>query len=260
MVAIGWNTARGIEYGCGGSLITSKFVLTVAHCAADGDAKTPSVVKVGLTEEGRSHDHPLSRVINIKSFKTHPEFRFSKKYYDIALVELEREVKLGETICTACLWLEDNVPEEPMSAIGFVSQGFGPNYDPILRNITLKEISGQECGEILPLSGRTLPEGLVKEQFCAGSDDQDTCEGDSGSPLQTERAGLNGELIPRIVGLVSFGTPCIEGSVGVYTRVSPYKEWIEEVTGQSFDYEECSKAAKCKRRKRIDSKVELSTS
>lgn len=51
-----------------------------------------------------------------------------------------------------------------------------------------------------------------------------------------ERAEINGDIIPLIVGLVSFGTPCIEGSVGVYTRVSPYKEWIEEVTGQSFDY------------------------
>ncbi|EDS26926.1 trypsin-7 [Culex quinquefasciatus] len=228
-VAIGWITSKGIEYGCGGSLITSKFVLTVAHCAADGDAKVPTVVKLGLKEQGRTDDSSLSQIINIKEFRTHPQFRFSKKYYDIALIELEREVELNDAICTACLWLKNTTPEEAMSAIGFVSPGFSPNFDPILRNVTLKEISGKECGEILPLSGRTLPDGLVKEQFCAGSDDQDTCEGDSGSPLQVERAEINGDMIPLIVGLVSFGTPCIEGSVGVYTRVSPYKDWIEEL-------------------------------
>ncbi|XP_038114255.1 serine protease 27 isoform X2 [Culex quinquefasciatus] len=256
VVAIGWNTSKGIEYGCGGSLITSKFVLTVAHCAADGDAKVPTVVKLGLKEQGRADDSSLSQIINIKEFRTHPQFRFSKKYYDIALIELEREVELNDAICTACLWLEDTTPEEAMSAIGFVSPGFSPNFDPILRNVTLKEISGKECGEILPLSGRTLPDGLVKEQFCAGSDDQDTCEGDSGSPLQVERAEINGDMIPLIVGLVSFGTPCIEGSVGVYTRVSPYKDWIEEVTGQSFDYGACSRASQCKQRKRTETKIE----
>lgn len=134
------------------------------------------MVKLGLKEQGRTDDSSLSQVLNIESFRTHPQFRFSKKYYDIALIELEREVELNDAICTACLWLEDITPEEAMRAIGFVSPGFSPNFDPILRNVTLKEISGKECGEILPLSGRTLPDGLVKEQFCAGSDDQDTCE------------------------------------------------------------------------------------
>lgn len=256
VVAIGWNTSKEIEYGCGGSLITSKFVLTVAHCAADGDAKVPVLIKLGLKEQGKSDNSDLSQIINIKSFRKHPKFRFSKKYFDIALVELEEEVEINDAICTACMWLENGIPEEPMSAIGFVSPGFSPNFDPILRNVILTEISGTECAEILPLTGRSLPDGLVLEQFCAGNDDQDTCEGDSGSPLQIERAEINGEVISLIVGLVSFGTPCIEGSVGVYTKVASYKNWIEAETGHSFEYAACARTSQCKQRKRTEIKIE----
>ncbi|EAL39495.3 AGAP011431-PA [Anopheles gambiae str. PEST] len=66
----------------------------------------------------------------------------------------------------------------------------------------------------------------------------DTCEGDSGGPLQTDRHDLFGNTFPLVVGVVSFGTPCTDGSTGVYTRVSSYLDWIEKEVNQSLSYEE----------------------
>jgi secreted trypsin-like serine protease len=44
--------------------------------------------------------------------------------------------------------------------------------------------------------------------------------GDSGGPLVT----LDGALI----GIVSWGVPCGKGLPDVYTRVSPFKDWIDK--------------------------------
>ncbi|EAU76266.1 AGAP011430-PA [Anopheles gambiae str. PEST] len=76
----------------------------------------------------------------------------------------------------------------------------------------------------------------------------DTCEGDSGGPLQTDRHDLFGNTFPLVVGVVSFGTPCTDGSTGVYTRVSSYLDWIEKEVNQSLSYEVCIGVNVCDRK------------
>lgn len=64
--------------------------------------------------------------------------------------------------------------------------------------------------------------------MCAIGNRKDSCDGDSGGPLQ-RIANVNG--VSRYVGygIVSFGTQdCGIGMPGVYTRVSAYIPWILE--------------------------------
>ncbi|XP_039449783.2 ovochymase-like isoform X2 [Culex pipiens pallens] len=215
----------------------------------------PDTVRLGDIDISLAELSQFGQQIKIKSFKKHPQHRFSKKYFDIALVELEREVHFNEAVCSACLWLEKHAPLEPMEAIGFGTTGYGEDLSPNLLKAKLSEISKDECLKRLPKNLRSLRDGLVEEQLCAASDHQDACEGDSGGPLQVERVDVNKMVIPLIVGVVSFGTPCTNGSTGVYTRVASYKEWIEHETGRSFDYSTCARSSECSSRKRIRSNI-----
>lgn len=54
-------------------------------------------------------------------------------------------------------------------------------------------------------------------------------KGDSGGPLELDEK-LSGGTLSTIVGVTSFGKACgFVGIPGVYTRVSSYIEWIEDV-------------------------------
>ena len=58
----------------------------------------------------------------------------------------------------------------------------------------------------------------------------DTCQGDSGGPLSCPRGG--NATGPHVLwGITSWGDDCAHvHKPGVYTKVSDYLEWIEDVT------------------------------
>uniref|UniRef100_A0A8W7Q1R2 Peptidase S1 domain-containing protein n=1 Tax=Anopheles coluzzii TaxID=1518534 RepID=A0A8W7Q1R2_ANOCL len=175
-------------------------------------------------------------------------YRWSRKYYDIAVVELEEYVKPNKAICVACLWREPTVPGDLMDAVGFGALGFGERLSSTLQKIQLQALDETICAKRLPAMRREMPEGLRDDQLCAHSATMDTCEGDSGGPLQTDRTDLLGKTYALIVGVVAFGTPCTNGSTGVYTRVSSYLDWIEEEVKESLSPEVCIEEDYCNRK------------
>lgn len=94
-------------------------------------------------------------------------------------------------------------------------------------NVLLKtEVSTvpiHKCKMDVLLKGKfseAVKNGMDESKYCAAKDGNDSCEGDSGGPLQT-----SGNLV-EVVGIVAFGQVCGKAIPGIYTRVANYTEWI----------------------------------
>ncbi|XP_073820426.1 serine protease snk [Musca autumnalis] len=231
--AIGFPTSEKlVEFKCGGSLISSNFVITAAHCCQlNGD--TPVLAKFGiinLKEENENSEMPQTRIIS--EIILHPLYNSILHYHDIALLRLQEPIVFTRYVRPIRLWALDRIPYPHVFTMGYGSTSFAKAPTNILTELDLTLVRLQECNQALPRDDSS-PEGIVETQICAKDyvQKRDTCQGDSGGPLQlnlrrrSNRPGFRFYL----VGIISYGEVCGSGSPGVYTRVSSYIDWIASI-------------------------------
>ncbi|CAD7084454.1 unnamed protein product [Hermetia illucens] len=220
MAALGWPSTTGsYDYNCGGSLISEYFVVTAAHCASSRGVQ-PTVVKLGggnLETEGMQ--------FSIGRIYVHPNYRSSQTYNDIALIQLEGPI----SITPACLWPTFNINQKAGTAIGYGHTDFGGRRSDNLLKVTLNIFSNEACSRYYQ-PGPQIQSGLQDSQLCAGDPNQkmDTCQGDSGGPILI-RVDENGQSVPYLIGVTSFGQGCAGAAPSIYTRTSAYIRWIESI-------------------------------
>lgn len=162
----------------------------------------------------------------------HPEYRPPLQYNDIGLVMIDRDAIFSDYVRPVCLQTISDLNDTIPIATGWGRTQYGGSSSDTLKKVEISYFSLQDCRETYAnASPRRLPNGIVDEsQICAGSatEEKDTCQGDSGGPLQVKNTKY--ENTYNIIGITSFGTACgIVNSPGVYTRVSNYVKWIQEV-------------------------------
>ncbi|KAL2730951.1 serine protease snake-like isoform X2 [Vespula squamosa] len=228
MVALGKILSDGsFMLYCGATLISPSWVLTASHCTY-GPNGSPTIAKIGIHN---IKDEKAGIVIEIEQMIRHPSYKAPAMYADIALVKLKTTVTFSTLIKPACLYqLYDNVPIKVWVS-GWGVTEFGGEQSEKLQKAQLDIINNIACS-IKHNNSLAVPYGVTASMICAGDPHgnwiKDACQGDSGGPLQLRHPIYS--CLFQIIGITSFGEGCaIVDSPGVYTRVSHYLNWIEDI-------------------------------
>uniref|UniRef100_H2ZQN9 Peptidase S1 domain-containing protein n=1 Tax=Ciona savignyi TaxID=51511 RepID=H2ZQN9_CIOSA len=208
------NLKRFGSLMCGGSILSSNYAMSAAHCNTAAASLTVTAGDFDLSSnDGTEQASSVRRTI------PHPQYNSNTMEHDIMLLELSVTIREGTSVTYA------NLPTanvDPRVGTNCRVSGWGntaivgSNYPNKLYQVQVPVISNADCNAAY---GGDIYDGMMCLGLL-GTGGKDSCQGDSGGPVECNGA---------IHGVVSWGIGCAYPDYpGVYTRVSHYISFINQ--------------------------------
>ncbi|CAH0728253.1 unnamed protein product, partial [Brenthis ino] len=234
-----YNGIEKRQFKCGGSIISSRYILTAAHCVSE---KTIAGVRVGELNirsrrdcqgewpyyvcETHLQNFRVEKAIIHEAYSTSP-----RVINDIAILRVNEEIDFSfQNVKPICLPIWKELRNVRLSGKKATVAGWGitetGTLSSILQKVEVPIKAETYCTEYLEYLERYSDPREHTLKFCAGEIGKDSCNGDSGGPLMLFEVYKDDYRMIQY-GIVSYGQEeCGSASPGVYTDITKYMKWI----------------------------------